>query len=185
MAVNTFLNFFLTLLMSSPFQYLLPQCSLVAVKIRLSTCPGRELESDLSRTTCINSPGSSHCPAGVPRWFLWGALRMFWYTDCTFVVTGKGNWQIWGCTVPITVLQKWLRSNKERHFVFAMEGGVWRRCWHCEEQLLSFQTPMEKLLVLRWCAVITCMSPYSHVTWEHLKFLIFHNSHLKHQNQIM
>lgn len=129
MAVNTFLNFFLTLLMSSPFQYLLPQCSLVAVKIRLSTCPGRELESDLSRTTCINSPGSSHCPTGVPRWFLWGALRMFWYADCTFVVTGKGNCQIWGCTVRITVLQKWLRSNEERPFCVC-HGG-----WGLEEML--------------------------------------------------
>lgn len=36
-------------------------------QIRFTTCPGRELESELSRTTCRNSPGSSNYPAGVPR----------------------------------------------------------------------------------------------------------------------
>lgn len=54
------------LLTPSPFQYLFPQCSFVAVKIRFTTCPVRE--NDFSRAACRTSPGSFNCPIGVPRW---------------------------------------------------------------------------------------------------------------------
>lgn len=91
MAVNTLLHFFLTLLTSSLFQDVLPQCSLV-VKIRFTTCQVGNWKVTSQGQYAETLQGHPIAPLEFPNGFLWGVLRKFWYIDWSFLVTpGSGQ----------------------------------------------------------------------------------------------
>lgn len=146
--MNTFLSCFVTLVTSSPLWHLLPQCTLVPVKIRFTICPGRQLGSELASTTGRSCPEPSNCPTGVPNWLSRGSPEDI----LAHRVYVAGKLQEAGTFQSILFLGLPCRSdlgvNIRGPFVFATESGVWRRCRHCE-QLLSFQTPTDH--VLRCC----------------------------------
>lgn len=93
MVMNTFLSFFLTLVTFNPVGYLLPQCTLVAVKIRFTICSHRRLGSELSSTTCRNSPEQLNFPTGVRSWLSIGCpediLAYRLYVACRLQEPGK------------------------------------------------------------------------------------------------
>lgn len=161
MAVNTLLHFFLTLLTSSLFQDVLPQCSLV-VKIRFTTCPGRELESDLSRTICRNSPGSSNCPTGVPQWLSVGCPEDI-LAHRLYIPGNSRKWATeWGHAIPTTILQRWSKNNQERPFCVC-HGG-----WSLEETLALWAATflsnthgeaLGSLLMCSNCLHVTLITP--------------------------
>lgn len=138
MAMNTFLSFFLTLVTFCPLGYPLPQCALVAVKIRFTICPGRELGSEVTSATCRSSPEPSNRPTGVPSWLSVGSSDDI-LGHRLYVVGKAGSRYISEYTVQGPSFRSDLDVTIRASFVLAIESGVWRRCWHCE-QLLSFQT---------------------------------------------
>lgn len=150
-------------------------------QIRFTTCPGRELECELSRTTCRNSPGSSNCPAGVPRWLSVGCPedilvhRMYIPGNFRKQVSLRAH-----CSYhrPSEVIKMELGEAflcLPLRAGFGGDVGAWAATFLSN----TYGGALDTLLMCSNCLHVTLLTG----TLGTFKFLIFHTSHLKHQNQ--